>query len=85
MPPELAALLQPFLQSSPVAALLLLAVWWLTKGNETLIRSLNQERKERIAILTSQVDKLEKRSEDCEKDRMNLHRLLSEVRNLSNS
>ena len=85
MSPQLIAILQPVLQSGPVAALLILAVWWLTRGNETLVRALNEERKGRLDSLTSQVDKLEKRSEDCERDRLNLHRLLAEVRNVTHS
>jgi septal ring factor EnvC (AmiA/AmiB activator) len=79
MPPEVIAALEPVLKSGPVAALLILAVWWLTKGNEKLVTALNTERKERLDSLTQQVDKLEKRSDDCEKDRLNLHRLLAEV------
>lgn len=79
MPPEFIAALEPVLKSGPVAALLILAVWWLTKGNEKLVTALNTERKERLDSLTQQVDKLEKRSDDCEKDRLNLHRLLADV------
>lgn len=79
MPPEVIASLEPVLKSGPVAALLILAVWWLTKGNEKLVTALNTERKERLDSLTQQVDKLEKRSDDCEKDRLNLHRLLADV------
>lgn len=79
MPPEVIAALEPVLKSGPVAALLILAVWWLTKGNEKLVTALNTERKERLDSLTQQVDKLEKRSDDCEKDRLNLHRLLADV------
>ncbi len=79
MPPEVIAALEPVLKSGPVAALLILAVWWLTKGNEKLVTALNTERKERLDSLTQQVDKLEKRSDDCEKDRLNLHRILADV------
>lgn len=79
MPPEVIVALEPVLKSGPVAALLILAVWWLTKGNEKLVTALNTERKERLDSLTQQVDKLEKRSDDCEKDRLNLHRLLADV------
>jgi hypothetical protein len=79
MPPEIVVALEPVLKSGPVAALLILAVWWLTKGNEKLVTALNTERKERLDSLTQQVDKLEKRSDDCEKDRLNLHRLLADV------
>ena len=79
MTPELLAALEPVLKAGPVAVLLLFAVWWLTKGNEKLVRSLNDERRERLDALTGQVDKLEKRSDDCEKDRLNLHRLLADV------
>ena len=79
MPSEVIAALEPVLKSGPVAALLILAVWWLTKGNEKLVTALNTERKERLDSLTQQVDKLEKRSDDCEKDRLNLHRLLADV------
>lgn len=85
IPPEILPVVEPVLKAGPVSAILLLAVWWLTRGNEKLVTALNQERAERLDGLKTQVDKLEKRSEDCEKDRMNLHRLLSEVRNLSNS
>jgi len=81
--PELFAALEPVMKAGPVAILLLLAVWWLTKGNEKLVRAFNEERRERLDGLTKQVDKLEKKSDDCEKDRLNLHRLLSEVRNIS--
>jgi hypothetical protein len=83
--PEIIAVLEPVLKAGPVAVLLLLAVWWLTKGNETLVRALNEERRERLDGLTKQVDKLEKRSEDCERDRLNLHRILAEVRSESHS
>jgi hypothetical protein len=79
MSPELIAVFEPVLKSGPVAALLILAVWWLTKGNEKLVTALNEERRERLDSLTKQVDKLEKRSDDCEKDRLNLHRLLADV------
>ncbi len=84
MSPELVAVLDPVLRTGPVACLLVLAVWWLTRGNEKLVRALNEERRERLDGLTKQVDKLEKKSDDCEKDRLNLHRLLAEVRNVSN-
>ena len=79
MTPALLAALEPVLKAGPVAVLLLFAVWWLTRGNEKLVRALNTERKERLDSLTQQVDKLEKRSDDCEKDRLNLHRLLADV------
>ena len=78
--PELFAVLEPVMKAGPVAVLLLLAVWWLTQGNEKLVRALNEERRERLDGLTKQVDKLEKKSDDCERDRLNLHRLLAEVR-----
>lgn len=85
MTPELLVALEPVLKAGPVAVLLLFAVWWLTRGNEKLVRALNEERRERLDALTGQVDKLEKKSEDCEKDRLNLHRLLAEVRNVTHT
>lgn len=83
MSSEIISVLEPVIGAGPVAALLLLAVWWLTRGNEKLVTALNSERKEHLDGLTKQVEKLEKKSDDCEKDRLNLHRLLSEVRNIS--
>lgn len=83
--PEIIPVVEPVLKAGPVAAILLLAVWWLTRGNEKLVTALNKERAERLDGLTRQVDKLEKKSDDCERDRLNLHKLLSEVRNLSGS
>jgi hypothetical protein len=80
MPPDVIAVLEPALRSGPVACILLAAVWWLTRGNEKLVTALNEERKERLDGLTQQVDKLERKSEECEKDRLNLHKLLIEVR-----
>lgn len=80
IPPEILPVVEPVLKSGPVAAILLTAVWWLTRGNEKLVMALNQERRERLDSLTNQVDKLEKKSDDCERDRLNLHRLLAEVR-----
>jgi hypothetical protein len=81
--PEILPVVEPVLKAGPVAAILLMAVWWLTRGNEKLVMALNQERKERLDGLTSQVDKLEKKSDDCERDRLNLHRILAEVRSES--
>jgi hypothetical protein len=81
--PEILPVVEPVLKAGPVAAILLVAVWWLTKGNETLVRALNEERRERLDSLTKQVDKLEKKSDDCERDRLNLHRILAEVRSES--
>jgi hypothetical protein len=83
IPPEILPVVEPVLKAGPVAAILLMAVWWLTRGNEKLVMALNQERKERLDGLTSQVDKLEKKSDDCERDRLNLHRILAEVRSES--
>jgi len=80
IPPEILPVVEPVLKAGPVAAILLTAVWWLTRGNEKLVMALNQERRERLDSLTNQVDKLEKKSDDCERDRLNLHRLLAEVR-----
>lgn len=83
IPLEIIPVVEPVLKAGPVAAILLLAVWWLTRGNEKLVTALNQERAERLDGLTRQVDKLEKKSDDCERDRLNLHRLLAEVQNAS--
>lgn len=85
MSPEVFSIIQPVIGAGPVAALLLFAVWWLTRGNDKLVNSLNNERKERLDGLTTQIEKLEKKSEDCERDRLNLHRLLAEVRNVTHS
>jgi hypothetical protein len=79
MSPEMIALIEPIIKAGPVAVILLLAVWKLTQGNEKLVTALNEERRERLDGLTKQVDKLEKRSDDCERDRLNLHRLLADL------
>jgi hypothetical protein len=83
IPPEILPVVEPVLKAGPVSAILLLAVWWLTRGNEKLVTALNQERAERLDSLTKQVDKLEKKSDDCERDRLNLHRILTEVQTAS--
>jgi hypothetical protein len=62
------------LESSPVLAPMLLLVWMLKTGNDKMVSQLNEERKGRLDGMESQIDYLTRRSDECEKDRLSLHR-----------
>ena len=77
----------PFLQnianSSSVGGLLLLIAWWFKQSNEKTIAALDAERKDRINSLECTVEKLDKRSADCESHRASMAADLNILKQLS--
>lgn len=55
--------------TGPVAALLLIAVWYQTKGQASLIKQINEERGERLQQMENHMQRLEQRADHCEDDR----------------
>lgn len=51
------------------ALLMAVAVWWLQKGNTSLVNELNKERSQRL-------DAMEAHIKDCDDDRRNLRDML---------
>lgn len=76
-------LLQSTAAAGPVAALLLIAVKWLTGSNRELVTELNKERQARLDDMEKHIDRLQARSDDCEKDRLNLHRQVAELQRVA--
>lgn len=56
------------------AVLMALAVWWLQRSNTTLVGELHVERKERLDAMAGEMERLRQRSDDCETDRLELHK-----------
>jgi hypothetical protein len=75
--------LQSTAAASPAAALLLIAVKWLTTSNKELVTELNKERQARLDNMGQQINRLQARSDDCEKDRLNLHRQVAELQRVA--
>lgn len=63
--------------TGPVAVILVIAVWWQTKGNQVLLTELNRERNERLNAMDHELDRLRTRSDKCEADRVDLHKQLA--------
>lgn len=72
-------LLDSVIATGPVAVLLIIAIWWQTKGNQALVTQLNAERAKRLDAMDKEIDRQRQRSEECEKDRLSLHRLLADI------
>lgn len=66
--------------SSPVAALLLVAIRWLVNNQNSLIEKLDEERKERINDLDKRIEAQEEHIRECNEDRKELHRRFDEDR-----
>lgn len=75
-------------QHGPIAVLLAGALWWMTKDKETTIHNLNQERKDFImqvqeereahfSTLTGELQRLRARSDECERDRLEMHKQIA--------
>lgn len=79
MDPFQLKLFESIVSTGPVAALLVLAVWWQTRGNQALVQQLNTERIERMEAMEDEIDRQRTRSDDCEKDRLELHRKISDI------
>lgn len=78
-------LFQNLASASPIAGILIVIAWWFKQMSERYYEALDAERKDRIAKLETTVDKLDKRSSDCEKDRAVMHqdlRILKECSGL---
>jgi len=56
-----------------------IAVWHLNRTNSTLISELNKEREERLDAMQAHIEKLEIKSDSCEKDRVELHRQIASL------
>ena len=61
-------------ENSPVLGPMLFLVWMLKIGNDKMVAQLNEERKGRLDNMDGQIDYLSRRSDECEKDRLSLHR-----------
>ena len=62
------------IENSPVLGPMLFLVWMLKLGNDKMVAQLNEERKGRLDNMDGQIDYLSRRSDECEKDRLALHR-----------
>lgn len=51
------------------ALLMAVAVWWLQKGNTSLVNELNKERSQRLDVMENHI-------KDCDDDRRNLRDML---------
>lgn len=63
--------------TGPVAVTLAIAVWWQTKGNQTLVTQLNAERTDRLDAMDDEIKHLRVKSENCERDRVELHKQIA--------
>ena len=63
--------------TGPVAVILAIAVWWQTKGNQALVTQLNIERTDRLDAMDSEIQHLREKSENCERDRIELHKQIA--------
>jgi hypothetical protein len=80
MDPSLAAkAFETIAATGPVAAILVIAVWWQTKGNQALVTELNSERTDRLNTMDKELQRLRDRSDQCEKDRIDLHKQLAKI------
>lgn len=71
--------LDTLMASGPVAAILAAAVWWLMRGNQALVKQLNDERGERMDAMDQEIDRLRQRSDRCEADRLELHKQVAQL------
>lgn len=62
------------IDSSPLLGPMLVLVWILKTGNDKMVAQLNTERQERLDGMDKQIEHLLRRSDECEKDRLALHR-----------
>lgn len=60
---------QPLASAGLPALLMGIAVWWLQRGNSSLVAALNAERSDRL-------DGMEERIRDCDTDRRDLRNML---------
>jgi len=65
--------------TGPVAVILVIAVWWQTKGNQALVTELNKERTDRLNGMDAELQRLWDRSDKCEADRLELHKQLAKI------
>jgi hypothetical protein len=80
MDPSLAAkAFETIAATGPVAAILVIAVWWQTKGNQALVTELNSERTDRLNAMDKELQRLRDRSDKCETDRIELHKQLAKI------
>lgn len=79
MDPLLVNALDSIATNGPVAVLLIIAIWWQTKGNQALVTQLNAERAERLDAMDKEIDRQRERSEECERDRLELHKLIFQL------
>lgn len=79
MDPLLINALDSIATNGPVAVLLIIAIWWQTKGNQALVTQLNAERAERLDAMDKEIDRQRERSEECERDRLELHKLIFQL------
>lgn len=59
--------------------LMAVAVCHLNKSNNVLIQELNREREERLDAMQAHIEKLEAKSDTCERDRLELHRQIAKL------
>ena len=55
------------------------AIWWLQKSNSGWIITLNQEREARLKDHDERIQDLQKRSDSCEADRVDLRQKLFSI------
>lgn len=78
-------LLDSVIATGPVAILLIIAIWWQTRGNQALVTQLNAERGERLDAMDKEIERQRERSDECERDRLSLHRALADLQNQHHS
>lgn len=79
MDPLLVNALDSIATNGPVAMLLLLAVWWQTRGNQALVVQLNEERTQRLSKMDEEISRQRSRNDECERDRLELHKLIFQL------
>jgi hypothetical protein len=71
--------LETIAATGPVAIILVVAVWWQTKSNQSLVTELNSERNDRLNAMDKELQRLRDRSDKCETDRIELHKQLAKI------
>ena len=78
-PTLIAKAFEVIVSTGPVAMILVIAVWWQTKGNQALVTELNKERNDRLNAMDRELQRLRERSDRCEADRIELHKQLANL------
>ena len=66
------SLLNTLINTSPLSGVCLLIAYWFKQISDKNIEKLDAERKERTLVLEQCITDLQKRSDNCEKDRLEM-------------